>query len=78
MYSPIKSFKIKDIASGEVNEMSCEDKLTCPAKVVLLIEFAAMTIVVAETADNSVDCVATLVCVVIVGRVKVFDLPPSG
>ena len=78
MASPIRSFKIKPIAAGEVKSMSCTDNVTCPASVVFVTELEAITIVVAETGASSEPCAATLVWVVMVGRIKVFCVPPSG
>jgi hypothetical protein len=49
------------IEPGLVKSTSCRDKVTCPARVVLLITFEAITGVVADTAESSVLCVDTLV-----------------
>ena len=59
MYCPARSCKIICKALGEVKSMSCTDKVTCPAKVVFVTTFDAITGVVADGALSSVDCVAT-------------------
>jgi hypothetical protein len=78
MYWPARSRKIMSSAAGLVKSMSCTESVTCPASVVLVITLLAITGVVADGAPSSLDCVATLVCVVQVGRIQVFDWPPSG